>query len=104
MVKILERFPQLKPKFEFSFASDPDTFEYLTDCSFLCTNQDSVEDIVQGCNPNLVLIVLSMLEVNPYFRPSCFELLQNPIFDSFRVKENEYREQPSMELEIDNGL
>jgi hypothetical protein len=30
-----------------------------------------------------------MLEINPYYRPSSFELLQNPIFESIRMAENE---------------
>ena len=61
IVKILERYPQLDPKTDFSFASDQDSQDYLSDVSFLCTNQDSVEDILMGCNPDLVRIVTQML-------------------------------------------
>ena len=31
----------------------------------------------------------SLLEYNPYFRPSAKEVLKNKIFDEVRIKENE---------------
>ena len=34
-------------------------------------------------------IMMQMLEINPYFRPTAKQLLKNKIFDSVRIKENE---------------
>ena len=35
-------------------------------------------------------ILESLIQVNPFFRPTAFELLKNPIFDPFRDKHKEY--------------
>ena len=38
---------------------------------------------------DLVVIVINLLKLNPYFRPSALECLKNPIFDGFRNIEKE---------------
>jgi serine/threonine protein kinase len=40
-------------------------------------------------NPELVKILNSLIQVNPFYRPTAFELLKNPIFDEYRDKKNE---------------
>lgn len=44
----------------------------------------------------------SLIQVNPFFRPTAFELLKNPIFDSFRDKHNEYCPFEKLITPIDN--
>ena len=41
-------------------------------------------------NEKLVEILESLIQINPFFRPTAFELLKNNIFDQFRDKRNEY--------------
>jgi|TARA_B110000305_G_C19047877_1_gene451280 hypothetical protein len=37
--------------------------------------KESLRSKLSGCNPVLVEMVTDMLQVNPYFRPSAYELL-----------------------------
>jgi hypothetical protein len=39
--------------------------------------------------PALLDILWSMLEYNPYFRPTAKELLKNKLFDGVRIDQNE---------------
>ena len=56
------------------------------------------------CSPNLVSLVLEMLEYNPFFRPSAKECLQNPIFDDIRVTMLERDAAESIITEVDEVL
>ena len=42
-----------------------------------------------------------MLEFNPYFRPTASQLLENPVFDKIRSKENEIVAQKTIKLQMD---
>lgn len=76
LVKILERFPDLDPKIDFSYTETDDCYSKIGFFQLDCNKKMwSISDLFSCCNPELVLMVLSMLEFNPYFRPSCFELL-----------------------------
>lgn len=43
-----------------------------------------------------------MLQINPYFRPSAKELLNNPYFDDVRIAELESATPPKLNLQIDS--
>ena len=50
----------------------------------------------------LIEMLESMLQVNPYMRPSASELLKNPIFDDMRFKDLEKGCQSKVQLEVDS--
>ena len=58
----------------------------------------------QSCSPQLLKLVLDMLEYNPFFRPSAKECLQNPIFDEIRVTMLERDAQEEIVTEVDEML
>ena len=75
IVKILERFPNLEAKNDFSYANQEECTDYLLDNLEKCERKQSLESKLTGVNPALVEIVTDMLQINPYFRPSAYELL-----------------------------
>lgn len=54
-------------------------------------------------NPNLVSLAQQMLEFNPYFRPTCMQLLENPIFDQVRQPANQEPAPFKIKIGIDVG-
>ena len=75
IVKILERFPNLEAKNDFSYTNQEDCTSYLNESLEKCEKKQSLESKLTGVNPALVEIVTDMLQINPYFRPSAYELL-----------------------------
>ena len=55
----------------------------------MSAKKKSIPEILPNVNPELMSIMMQMLEINPYFRPTARQLLKNKIFDSVRIKENE---------------
>lgn len=53
------------------------------------TGMSDFESEFSSLNPELIRILKSLIQVNPFFRPTAFELLKSPIFDEFRDKKNE---------------
>ena len=43
----------------------------------------------------------SLLEFNPYFRPSAKELVAHPFFDDIRVVSNEHSSKEKLTLDVD---
>jgi len=54
-------------------------------------------------NSKLVALAQQMLEFNPYFRPTCKQLLENPIFDSVRQPLNQEAAPFKIKLGVDKG-
>lgn len=52
-------------------------------------------------DPELLKLLKSMLEFNPYFRPSAAELLASPYFDEIRYTGNELPASFKLLLDID---
>ena len=52
-------------------------------------------------SPGLLNALKSLLEFNPFFRPSATELLKSPIFDSIRMKELEKKKGGMAPFKID---
>ena len=77
IVKILERFPEVEPSTDFSYANgDKESIEYLESNLIHCdSKKQSLNKKLSGSNPTFIEIITDMLQINPYFRPSAFELL-----------------------------
>ena len=45
----------------------------------------SLEKELSRSDPELVKLVMQMLEINPYYRPTAQQLLENKVFDSIRM-------------------
>ena len=70
-----------------SFLSSDDHYEYVKMCVDEAeTPINSLKDIYQGINEDLIDILEQMLQFNPYFRPTTKELLQHHVFDQIRTK------------------
>ena len=62
---------------------------------------ETLQQHFKGHNKELVRILASLLEINPYFRPSIAEVLKDPIFDQIRVNALEKPAQSKFVLEVD---
>lgn len=72
-----------------SFLNDEEQVEYIKDIVSNIPKFEDFSDKFLKTDPALQNILKQMLEFNPYFRPSAKQLLQNPIFDDLRQKNNE---------------
>ena len=52
-------------------------------------------------NPQMMDLLNRILKFNPFFRPSAFEAIQNPIFDKIRDQNNLIKSSQKIEIEID---
>ena len=52
-------------------------------------------------NKDLLQILSSLLEFNPYLRPTAKELLKHPIFNKIRIKPNEFYAPYKIVIDID---
>ena len=66
--------------------------------------EKGVKNMFNSCSPQLLKLVLDMLEYNPFFRPSAKECLQNPIFDEIRVTMLERDAQEEIVTEVHTYL
>lgn len=70
LCKILKRLPALN-KFDYGFVSDLKSIDYLSEIRHRVNNsQKSLASIFSDFDVELVRILESMLQFNPYLRPS----------------------------------
>ena len=69
-----------------------------------CDKGESISESFSFANPELRKMLESMLEFNPYFRPTAKQLLKNKIFDSVRIKSNEESTTHSIVVSADKNL
>ena len=69
-----------------------------------CDKGESISESFSFANPELLKMLESMLEFNPYFRPTAKQLLKNKIFDSVRIKSNEESATHSIVVSADKSL
>jgi len=51
---------------------------------------------------DLVEILESLLQFNPYMRPTAKELMKHSIFNDIRIQKNELKAQHKINIDIDN--
>lgn len=105
IIIINEKFGKLDKQL-LSFISNENIYDYQMK---VCSDkpyqfEKGVSKVFESCSPQLVELVLDMLEYNPFFRPSAKECLQNPIFDEIRVTMLERDAQEEIVTEVDEIL
>jgi len=68
---------------DFSFISDPRTFDYLDD-HYCEEPKIKFEKELPFSHPDLIAMLSSLLQFNPYFRKPASDLLKLPVFDKIR--------------------
>ena len=89
---------------DFSFISSNDAKNYMTDILNSVTHSTDLECKYPNFDPELVKILVQMLEFNPFFRPSAKQLLKSKLFDDFRIKKNEVGAPAKIYLTVDKEL
>ena len=81
-----EKFGKLTRE-ELSFISNENIYDYQMKVASDKPSHfaSSSGKMFKSCSPDLVKLMIDMLEYNPFFRPSAKECLQNPAFDEIRV-------------------
>ena len=75
-----------------SFICGEDEKEYVENTLKICSKAGKKKTLFQKfghTSPELLNILESMLQFNPFFRPTAKELLKHPIFDKIRLPEIE---------------
>lgn len=66
---------------------------------------ERIETVLAGleCNDkDAIALLRQMLEFNPYFRPSAYELLKSKFFDDIRCKQNQKQAPFKLLLDVDS--
>ena len=66
-----------------SFINSQDAKHYQNQIK--CENVQTFEERYPHTSQGLINVLKSLLEFNPYFRPSAAEIIKSPIFDQIRV-------------------
>lgn len=69
------------------------TSKYLTNLEDRDAEKINFYKQFSNIDSELIDMLESLLQVNPYFRPSASELLRSPVFDPIRCKELEISSQ-----------
>ena len=68
--KILEKYPQIDPKIDFNFLSSEKSMNYLNMSQERTQANNNIADCLNHSSQEMISLLTSMLEFNPYFRPS----------------------------------
>lgn len=74
---------------DLSFITDRDSVNYVKNVIKQNSNFDIKKKNTGSVPSQIISILNSMIEFNPFFRKDAATLLKDPIFDKFRNKENE---------------
>lgn len=87
LFEILKRYKDLTADdtSHFTLTDSIDYFEKVNNSS----KQKTVTELLPNVNPDILNLLKSMLEINPYFRPTAKQLLKNELFDLIRIVKNE---------------
>ena len=68
-----------------SFITTPESSKYFKSVKE-ATKYKGLRKLFSGIDEEIVAAIESLLQINPYFRPSAEELTKNSIFDAIRVE------------------
>ena len=86
LIKICQKYPNMGPM-DFSFITNQSVANYQNEinASIKSSNKKSLAEMFPNTSQELLAILQSMLEFNPFYRPTAKELLKHPIFDKIRI-------------------
>ena len=87
-------------KSDLSFVTDPDVAEILEKI-YSTKNKMNFKESFPAAENDLITMLQSMLEFNPFFRKKPEEYLQMEIFESLRAKYPEMLVAPSKQIKLD---
>ena len=104
----MHRFKKrIQPQIDFSFISGDDELAYQKKDFGRVLKQQEMKQLssyFEGkIRPELLQIMMDMLEYNHFFRPTAEQLLQYPIFDEIRIPQNEVTAPYKLVINIDQN-
>jgi serine/threonine protein kinase len=104
LIKILQRI-NLDPQYDLSFLSNADEEEYCKEAMNIAGKHPAkkLQEVFSKSDPELMDILHSMLNMNPYLRPTADQLLKRKIFDDIRVPMNEVKAPHKIQISIDKN-
>ena len=67
-----------------SFLTDDASLKYVENCKLKGTPSTHLRGKFSKSDPQMIDLLMQMLELNPYFRPSAKRLMKHKVFDSVR--------------------
>ena len=85
-----------------SFLTNEEQVNYIKNLTLVNQgNKETFTEMLPDSHDELVAMLESMTEFNPYFRPSARQLLKNKIFDDIRKKDIEENAPFKITIDID---